>query len=59
MKDEGGNGQFRKEESTRGVVRGSYGYTDAYGLYRVVDYIADENGFRGNFFNDNDYYYYC
>lgn len=25
---------------------GSYGYTDAYGVYRKVDYVADENGFR-------------
>lgn len=27
-------------------MRGSYGYTDAWGLYRIVDYVADANGFR-------------
>lgn len=29
------------------MIRGSYGYTDANGLYRVVDYVADDDGFRG------------
>ncbi|KAL1480033.1 hypothetical protein MTO96_051375 [Rhipicephalus appendiculatus] len=28
------------------VKTGSYGYTDVYGLYRRVNYIADANGFR-------------
>lgn len=47
--DEYGNKQFRKEDSDdTGAVRGSYGYTDANGLYRIVDYVADENGFRAN-----------
>ncbi|KAG1677198.1 Echinoderm microtubule-associated protein-like [Nymphon striatum] len=27
---------------------GSYGYTDAYGLYRQVEYTADEYGFKAN-----------
>lgn len=48
VNDDSGNGQFRREEGDRnGVVRGSYGYTDAWGLYRIVDYVADKNGFRG------------
>lgn len=25
---------------------GSYGYMDAYGIYRKVDYVADKYGFR-------------
>lgn len=29
-------------------MRGSYGYTDANGIYRHVDYVADQNGFRAN-----------
>jgi len=29
-----------------GAVRGRYGYRDADGLYRTVEYIADSNGFR-------------
>lgn len=29
-----------------GNKKGSYGYTDAHGIYRKVDYIADEHGFR-------------
>lgn len=46
--DETGNGQFRREEQDKnGVVRGSYGYTDAWGLYRIVDFIADKDGYRG------------
>lgn len=48
FKDDTGNGQYRRESGdTAGVVRGSYGYTDAYGLYRIVDYVADKDGFRG------------
>lgn len=47
--DQRGNGQYRKEESDQnGVVRGSYGYTDANGIYRHVEYVADHNGFRAN-----------
>ena len=49
VKDDYGNNQFRREDSDdTGTVRGSYGYTDSNGLYRVVDYVADENGFRGS-----------
>lgn len=47
--DDYGNGQYRKEESDKnGVVRGSYGYMDNSGIYRHVEYVADENGFRAN-----------
>nr|XP_015929648.1 DNA-directed RNA polymerase II subunit rpb1 isoform X2 [Parasteatoda tepidariorum] len=31
-----------------GNVKGSYGYRDAYGLFRHVDYVADHAGFRAN-----------
>jgi len=49
VKDDTGNGQYRRESGdTAGVVRGSYGYTDAYGLYRIVDYVADKDGFRAS-----------
>ncbi|XP_076336222.1 cuticle protein 10.9-like [Tachypleus tridentatus] len=29
-----------------GSKRGSYGYTDAYGIRRTVEYVADETGFH-------------
>jgi hypothetical protein len=42
-----GNSNYQNEEGdTYGNKKGSYGYTDAYGVYRQVDYVADENGFR-------------
>lgn len=45
--DEHGNKQQRQEEGDHnGHVKGSYGYTDAHGLYRQVDYVADHSGFR-------------
>ncbi|CAN7996632.1 unnamed protein product [Ixodes hexagonus] len=45
--DEFGNKQYRHETSdANNFKRGSYGYTDANGIYRQVDYIADANGFR-------------
>lgn len=45
--DELGNNHFRKEQGDgSGGVRGSYGYTDKKGLYRVVDYIANAAGFQ-------------
>ncbi|XP_023239489.1 cuticle protein 16.8-like [Centruroides sculpturatus] len=45
--DKYGNRQHREEKSDeKGTKIGSYGYTDSYGIYRHVDYIADENGFR-------------
>lgn len=42
--------QMRREETKddKGVVRGSYSYTDPLGIFRVVEYIADENGFRAS-----------
>ncbi|XP_054716945.1 cuticle protein 10.9-like [Uloborus diversus] len=41
--------QNRKESSDgKGNVQGSYGYTDAHGIYRQVDYVADAHGFRAN-----------
>lgn len=47
IKDEYGATQNRKEESDGyGNVKGSYGYTDGYGIYRHVDYVADDKGFR-------------
>ena len=42
-----GGAQYHKETGDEyGKRTGSYGYTDAYGVYRQVDYIADEHGFR-------------
>ena len=49
INDGHGNEQLREEKSdANGHKRGSYGYTDAYGIYRKVDYIADEHGFRAS-----------
>ena len=49
VRDDYGNHQYRKEESdAQGNVRGSYGYTDANGVFRVVDYVADVHGFRAS-----------
>ena len=45
--DEYGNKQFRQETSDASNAKtGSYGYTDANGVYRRVDYVADAAGFR-------------
>ncbi|KAK8776937.1 uncharacterized protein LOC144123013 [Amblyomma americanum] len=45
--DEYGNKQFHKEESdSNNIKTGSYGYTDANGLYRRVHYVADSTGFH-------------
>lgn len=39
--------QYHKENGDEyGKRTGSYGYMDAYGVYRNVYYVADENGFR-------------
>ncbi|XP_064488508.1 cuticle protein 10.9-like [Ornithodoros turicata] len=39
--------QHRHEKSDGlGTVQGSYGYTDAWGHFRQVDYVADKWGFR-------------
>nr|XP_042911742.1 glycine-rich RNA-binding protein 5, mitochondrial-like [Parasteatoda tepidariorum] len=41
-----GANSFRTEEGdSRGNVQGSYGYTDAQGLYRQVQYTAGAAGF--------------
>lgn len=45
--DHYGNKQYRKESgNNNGAVKGSYGYQDKSGIYRHVEYVADENGFR-------------
>ncbi|KAK8767216.1 hypothetical protein V5799_006003 [Amblyomma americanum] len=45
--DEYGNRQFRSEQGNSSNTKtGSYGYRDAYGLYRRVNYVADAIGFR-------------
>lgn len=45
--DEWGNTQSRHEEDLGdGTKRGSFGYRDAHGMYRLVNYIADHDGFR-------------
>ncbi|GBM91705.1 hypothetical protein AVEN_14911-1 [Araneus ventricosus] len=47
--DEEENVHYHQEQAdASGTVRGSYGYTDVQGLYRVVDYIADASGFRAS-----------
>ncbi|KAH6938974.1 hypothetical protein HPB50_015335 [Hyalomma asiaticum] len=47
--DEFGNTQYRHETSdAHNNKRGSYGYTDASGISRRVDYVADANGFRAH-----------
>ncbi|RWS17989.1 Cuticle protein 16.8-like protein [Dinothrombium tinctorium] len=48
VRDPYGNEQYRKELSNGQRVTGSYGYYGPDGLYRHVDYIADEFGFRAN-----------
>uniref|UniRef100_A0A023GAB4 Putative structural constituent of cuticle ixodes scapularis structural constituent of cuticle n=1 Tax=Amblyomma triste TaxID=251400 RepID=A0A023GAB4_AMBTT len=49
VQDEFGNSQFRQEKGEEsGSVQGSYGYTDALGVYRKVHYVADQNGFRAD-----------
>ncbi|GIY45964.1 uncharacterized protein CDAR_430201 [Caerostris darwini] len=47
MNDGRGTDQHRQESKDEaGVVTGSYGYRDLYGVYRLVNYIADKNGYR-------------
>jgi hypothetical protein len=47
LSDGYGAAQYHKETGDEyGKRVGSYGYTDAYGIYRQVDYVADEHGFR-------------
>lgn len=48
-----GNSNFQNEEGDDyGAKKGSYGYTDAYGIYRKVDYIADAYGFRAKVYTN-------
>lgn len=45
--DDGYSAQHRQEKSDgAGSVQGSYGYMDAKGHYRQVEYVADKRGFR-------------
>jgi hypothetical protein len=44
--DEQGTRTSRQESSDGNRVTGSYSYVDADGLERIVDYVADENGYR-------------
>jgi len=47
VKDGYNAGSNREEEGDGyGNKKGSYGYTDGYGIYRQVDYVADKGGFR-------------
>ncbi|XP_013782790.1 cuticle protein 10.9-like [Limulus polyphemus] len=48
-KDEDGNTQARQESGDgTGAVSGSYSYTDANGLFRRVNYVADAEGFKSS-----------
>lgn len=45
--DENGTKVFHNEiGDSNNVKKGSYGYSAANGLYRRVNYVADENGYR-------------
>ncbi|XP_042909035.1 uncharacterized protein [Parasteatoda tepidariorum] len=47
VKGDYGSAIHHKEESdSYGYKKGTYGYTDGYGIYRQVDYTADDKGFR-------------
>ncbi|XP_022651747.1 uncharacterized protein LOC111273649 isoform X1 [Varroa jacobsoni] len=47
IQDEYGNNQFRQESGdANGAVQGTYGYTDAFGIFRRVKYVADHDGYR-------------
>lgn len=47
VQDGQSNSQFRQEKRTPdGRVTGSYGYVDPNGVQRIVDYVADHNGYR-------------
>ncbi|RWS27670.1 cuticle-like protein 7, partial [Leptotrombidium deliense] len=49
IQDGWGNSQYRHEKgSGPWDVKGSYGYKDAWGIYRHVDYTADKWGYRAN-----------
>ncbi|KAG8201759.1 hypothetical protein JTE90_012818 [Oedothorax gibbosus] len=44
--EDGGNSGHQESGDGNGRVQGSYTVTDLEGHTRVVDYVADENGFR-------------
>ncbi|XP_054724363.1 cuticle protein 10.9-like [Uloborus diversus] len=45
--DDYGTTTFRRESGDgHGRVQGSYGYKDLHGIERVVEYVADEHGYR-------------
>jgi len=46
--NDGYGGALNQQETgdAHGNKKGSYGYKDAYGIYRQVDYVADDYGFR-------------
>ena len=46
--DQTGANSKREESSDGRTVRGSYSYIDPDGVFRVVEYTADENGFNAN-----------
>ncbi|KAH9388609.1 hypothetical protein TYRP_007951 [Tyrophagus putrescentiae] len=39
----GGTLNQKEEGDSHGNKKGSYGYTDAYGIYRTVEYVADKH----------------
>lgn len=43
-----GASSFHEESGSPGMKLGAYGVTEADGTQRVVNYIADENGFRAS-----------
>ncbi|GFT90634.1 uncharacterized protein NPIL_143331 [Nephila pilipes] len=46
-RDENGTTLFRRESKDgSGKVEGRYGYKDMFGIERIVEYVADENGYR-------------
>ncbi|CAL1271469.1 unnamed protein product [Larinioides sclopetarius] len=46
-RDQNGTTLFRKEsKDPSGKVEGRYGYKDMYGIERIVEYIADKDGYR-------------
>ncbi|XP_076322172.1 uncharacterized protein LOC143231535 [Tachypleus tridentatus] len=49
IQNEYGDRQWQQEQGDEyGNKQGSYGYRDAYGISRQVDYVADKGGYRAN-----------
>ncbi|XP_076317534.1 uncharacterized protein LOC143229288 [Tachypleus tridentatus] len=46
--DDGGAQQRHEEDDGYGNKKGSYSYVDPYGVSRIVEYVADQYGFRAN-----------